>query len=60
MPAVGDKRTSVYLETVRRLRALSNTLLVLGGCIGPFSLAARLTGVTVSRSETDREPFAFV
>jgi uroporphyrinogen decarboxylase len=56
VPAVGDKRTRVYLEAVRRLRRLSDTLLVLGGCIGPFSLAARLAGVSEALELTVTEP----
>ena len=56
VPAVGDKRTGVYLETVRGLRKLSDTLLVLGGCIGPFSLAARLVGVSEAMELTITEP----
>ena len=56
VPAVGDKRTGVYLETVRRLRRLSDLSLVLGGCIGPFSLAARLAGVSEAMELTVAEP----
>src|SRR5208282_699150 len=36
VPKVGDKRTGVYLETVSRLRKISDDTFVLGGCIGPF------------------------
>jgi uroporphyrinogen decarboxylase len=56
IPHPGDKRTSVYLETVRRLRRLSDKPLVLGGCIGPFSLAARLVGVSEAMEMTVTEP----
>ncbi len=56
VPAPGDKRTGVYLETVRRLRKLSDTLTVLGECIGPFSLAARLAGVSEAMELTVTEP----
>ena len=55
-PAVGDKRTAVYLDTVRRLRTLPGDLLVLAGCIGPFSLAARLAGVSETMELTLTEP----
>ena len=56
VPAVGDKRTCVYLETVRRLRRLASRAMVLGGCIGPFSLAARLAGVSEAMELTVTEP----
>jgi uroporphyrinogen decarboxylase len=44
------------LETVRRLRALPDRPLVVAGCIGPFSLAARLTGVSEAMELTLTEP----
>ena len=56
VPQPGDKRTSVYLETVRGLRKLDGRPLVLGGCIGPFSLAARLAGVREAMELTLTEP----
>jgi uroporphyrinogen decarboxylase len=56
VPAVGDKRTGVYLETVRRLRRLPSRPMVLGGSIGPFSLAARLVGVSEAMELTMTEP----
>lgn len=56
IPIPGDKRTAVYLETVRRLRQLPDRPLVLGGCIGPFSLAARLAGVSEAMELTVTEP----
>ncbi len=46
VPPVGLKRTSVYLETVALLRQLPDKPLVLAGCIGPFSLAGRLVGLS--------------
>ncbi len=55
-PQPGDRRTGVYLETVRRLRTLLGEPLVLGGCIGPFSLAARLAGVSEALELTLTEP----
>ncbi len=45
VPTPGAGRTQVHLETVRRLCALPDKPLVLGGMIGPFSLAGRLYGV---------------
>lgn len=56
IPKPGDMRTAVYLETVRRLRQLPDKLLVIGGCIGPFSLAARLVGVSEAMEMTVTEP----
>ena len=52
VPPVGHTRTRVYLETTTLLRKLSDHLLVLGGCIGPFSLAARLAGVSEAMEMT--------
>ena len=46
VPSVGTKRTQVYLETVAMLRELPDKPLVLAGCIGPFSLAGRLVGLS--------------
>ena len=46
MPQPGEGRTGVHLESVRRLRQTSGASFVLGCCIGPFSLAARLAGVS--------------
>jgi len=45
-PTVGDGRTSVHLRTAEKLVAYANEQLVLGGVIGPFSLAGRLFGVS--------------
>jgi len=56
VPKPGDKRTSVHLEAVRRLRALPGKPLVLAGCIGPFSLAARLVGVSEAMELTVTDP----
>jgi len=56
VPQPGDRRTAVYLETVRRLKKLPSQPLVLGGCIGPFSLATRLVGVTEALELTLSEP----
>lgn len=56
IPQAGDKRTAVHLEAVRRLRGLSDRPLVFGGCIGPFSLAARLVGVSEALELTLADP----
>jgi uroporphyrinogen decarboxylase len=46
VPSVGDKRTAVPLEAVRRMRRAAEDVVVLGEMIGPFSLAAQLVGIT--------------
>lgn len=46
VPSPGEGRTRVPLATVRHLARTAPASIVVGGCIGPFSLAARLTGVT--------------
>jgi len=56
VPKPGDRRTSVHLETVRKLKSLPGHPLVLGGCIGPFSLAARLVGVSEAMELTLSDP----
>jgi uroporphyrinogen decarboxylase len=56
VPQTGDKRTAVHLEAVRRLRTLPDRPLVFGGCIGPFSLAARLVGVSEAMELTVTDP----
>jgi len=56
VPSPGERRTAVYLETVRELKAHSGKLPVLGGCIGPFSLAGRLVGVTEAFGLTITDP----
>jgi uroporphyrinogen decarboxylase len=56
VPRPGDKRTAVYLETVRLLKGLPDKPLVLAGSIGPFSLAGRLFGVPESLSLTIEDP----
>lgn len=55
-PKPGDRRTAVYLEGVRMLTGLPGQPLVFGGCIGPFSLAARLVGVSEAMELTVTEP----
>jgi uroporphyrinogen decarboxylase len=56
VPKPGDLRTAVHLEAVRLLRQLPDKPLVLGGCIGPFSLAARLVGVSEAMELTMTDP----
>jgi uroporphyrinogen decarboxylase len=56
VPQPGDRRTAVYLETVRLLKKLPSRPLVVGGCIGPFSLASRIVGVSEALELTLAEP----
>ncbi len=56
IPQPGDRRTAVYLETVRLLSQPPNPPFVLAGCIGPFSLAARLAGVSETMELTVTQP----
>lgn len=45
-PDAGLGRTKVHLQTAKNLASLDSGIPVLGGCIGPFSLAGRLFGVS--------------
>ncbi|MBN2508117.1 MAG: methyltransferase [Verrucomicrobia bacterium] len=56
VPEVGAGRTGLYLEVARRLGGLPGQPLVLGGMIGPFSLAGRLYGVSESLELTMEDP----
>jgi uroporphyrinogen decarboxylase len=56
VPQPGDMRTSVYLNTVSRLRRRLPNTFVFGSCIGPFSLAARLVGESEAMEMTITEP----
>jgi uroporphyrinogen decarboxylase len=56
VPQPGDKRTTVYLDAVRLLQQLPGKPFVFAGCIGPFSLAARLVGVSEAMELTLAEP----
>lgn len=56
VPKPGDKRTAIYLDAIRQLRAQSRKSLVLANCIGPFSLAARLVGVSEAMELTVTDP----
>jgi uroporphyrinogen decarboxylase len=55
-PAPGDGRTSVHLEAAAALVRASSGKPVLGGMIGPFSLASRLFGVAETLEATLSEP----
>lgn len=56
VPTPGDKRTAVYLEAVRMLAQEPGDAFVFAGCIGPFSLASRLVGVSEAMELTMTEP----
>lgn len=56
VPAAGSGRTSVHLEACRLLAAQSGGAPVLGGLIGPFSLAGRLFGVSEALEATMSDP----
>jgi len=55
-PSAGDRRTTVHLETAGELVKLSKDIPVLGGVIGPFSLAGRLFGVSEALELSLTEP----
>lgn len=56
VPEPGAARTRVYLDTVRRLQDLPGRPPVFGGMVGPFSLAARLYGVSEALGLTIEDP----
>ena len=56
VPKVGDARTAVHLDTARKLVSKSNGIPVLGGVIGPFSLAGRLFGVSEAMELSISDP----
>jgi uroporphyrinogen decarboxylase len=55
-PRPGDGRTRVHLEAARLLAAHASGVPVLGGMIGPFSLAGRLFGVSEALEATLTDP----
>lgn len=46
VPEVGTKRTKIYLDAMKKTKQEINDCPVFAGCIGPFSLAGRLLGVS--------------
>lgn len=56
VPHPGDLRTSVHLNAASKLVSRSDGTPVLGGMIGPFSLAGRLFGVSEALELTLSEP----
>ncbi len=55
-PQPGDKRTHVHLDAARKLVSSHKNVPVLGGLIGPFSLAGRLFGVSEALELTINDP----
>jgi uroporphyrinogen decarboxylase len=55
-PRPGDARTSVHLDAARRLAKEAGQAPVIGCMIGPFSLAARIFGVSEALMATALEP----
>jgi uroporphyrinogen decarboxylase len=56
VPAVGARRTSVYLESVRRFVMGAHDRPVIAGMTGPFTLAARLFGISETLVEVADRP----
>ena len=56
VPIPGDGRTRVHLDAASQLVGAAAATPVLGGMIGPFSLAARLFGVSEALEATLAEP----
>ncbi len=56
VPAAGEKRTRIHLDTAAGLVKARPEIPVLGGLIGPFSLAARLFGVSEMLELTAVDP----
>lgn len=46
IPKVGDKRTGIYINAIKKAKQEITDCPVFAGCIGPFSLAGRLLDVT--------------
>ena len=46
LPSIGSGRTSIYIEAARKTAQLIQDRPVFAGCIGPFSLAGRLVGLS--------------
>ena len=46
VPKVGAKRTQIYLDAMKKAKQEIKDCPVFAGCIGPFSLAGRLLGVS--------------
>lgn len=56
VPEVGDARTGIYVDAIRKAKAKITDRPVLAGVIGPFSLAGRLMDVTEALVNCYTEP----
>lgn len=56
VPKVGAKRTQIYLDAMKKAKQEIKDCPVFAGCIGPFSLAGRLLGVSEAMISCYDEP----
>lgn len=56
IPRVGEKRTQMYLDIMNKVVSLKPGQPIIGGIIGPFSLAGRLYGVSEMLELTITDP----
>lgn len=56
VPPMGTKRTGIYVEGVKKARELITDRPVIGGIIGPFSLAGRLLDVSKAMVKCITDP----
>ncbi len=56
VPKVGDKRSGIYIDAIKKATKVITDRPVLAGVIGPFSLAARLIDVTEIMMECYDDP----
>ena len=56
VPAVGSGRSQLYIDAIKKTKAEIKDIPILGGCIGPFSLAGRLMDVSEAMINCYEEP----
>ena len=56
VPKVGAKRTRIYLDAMKKAKQEIKDCPVFAGCIGPFSLAGRLLGISEAMISCYDEP----
>ncbi len=56
VPSVGNGRTCIYLDAIKRAVSLIQDIPVLAGVTGPFTLAGQLIGVTETFKAARRNP----